>query len=490
MPTPRTTIPDLPEQAVVVDANLLVVQDGATTKKMTVGRLTTQNSTALAAHVDNASDAHDASAISAASNVAPMIGADVQTQLGQAAGALAGAAAAADAVQAALDAHIADPNDAHDASAVSLVAPPAPFNQTDVQAWANQVSASVALATTITDHLNDPTDAHDASAIAATPNVAPMVGDEVQTQLTQAATELGVLHAEIDALGTPLTTEDAVDATAAAFAAGTHTNVTVTYDDVANSISLAASGGGGGITAEDAVDATAAAFAAGTHTNVTVTYNDAANSISLAASGGGGGVTDGDKGDIVVSGGGATWMFDSSVVTAAGKALLDDASASAQRTTLGVDSIYNNWYKASEFTPAALQFNERTDNGTNYVTLGAPAALAGDYSITLPAASGTLVTTTQTIDAVAGTTYTVASADAGKIKRLAATATVTLPSGGPTTGQRVDFVCVGGPATFALGAGATWDVAPTPSAVARAIGSVVSAVKMGATTWMLTGDLA
>ena len=45
-------------------------------------------------------------------------------------------------------------------------------------------------------------------------------------------------------------------------------------------------GTGGGITTEDAVDATAAAFAAGTHTNVTVTYNDAANSISLAAAGG------------------------------------------------------------------------------------------------------------------------------------------------------------------------------------------------------------
>jgi lysophospholipase L1-like esterase len=36
---------------------------------------------------------------------------------------------------------------------------------------------------------------------------------------------------------------------------------------------------------ENAQDAVAAAFAAGSHTNVTVTYNDAANSISLAASG-------------------------------------------------------------------------------------------------------------------------------------------------------------------------------------------------------------
>ena len=55
--------------------------------------------------------------------------------------------------------------------------------------------------------------------------------------------------------------------------------------------------------------------------------------------GGGTGVTDGDKGDIVVSSSGTAWQFAPAVVTAAGRAILDDASAAAQRTTLGLGTI-------------------------------------------------------------------------------------------------------------------------------------------------------
>ena len=65
------------------------MQDGATTKKMLVNRLTTASDAAVAAHIADTVNAHMAGAIGASPNTAPMTGTDVQTQLQQAATALA-----------------------------------------------------------------------------------------------------------------------------------------------------------------------------------------------------------------------------------------------------------------------------------------------------------------------------------------------------------------------------------------------------------------
>jgi hypothetical protein len=121
-------------------------------------------------------------------------------------------------------------------------------------------------------------------------------------------------------------------------------------------------------------------------------------------------------------------------------------------------------------------------------TVPGPAGPIGDTGPTGPAGP---IETTQVIEAVSTTAYTIVAADAGKLKRLtfAGAITVTLPVAGVSTGQRVDFACIGGVATFVL-SGATWDAAPTPSSVARSIGSFVTAIKTGASSWALTGDLA
>ena len=336
MAAPRVLITDLPEQATATGTDLLVVQNGATSKKMLVSKLTTASNSAVDAHINMVADAHDASAISAAPNSAPLNDITVQGQLGQAATAIAAASASA--------------------------------------AGAN---------TAVTDHIADPLDAHMATAIGATSSGGTMVGTTVQEQLGQARSGISSATATANAAATDLDAHmnDAADA----------------HD--ASAISVAPSGN------LTSVDVQAALLEL--------------------------------QGDIDAGGGGGG----------------ETGPAGPQG-------------------PAGPTGPAGADGATG------PAGAPGDWS------------TAQAIETAAGTTYSVVAGDAGKLKSLTGTATVTLPSAVLSAGQRVDFVCVGGAATFALGGGATWAVAPTPSAVGRAIGSFITAIKMGATTWALTGDLA
>jgi len=138
MPTPRTSIDELPTKVTPESDDLLIIQDSGVTKSTTVGGLSSLPSAALTTHINNPTDAHDASAVSAVDAGNGVNGANVQAQLGQLSTLAKGGNDAAAAADAKIVAHMADALDAHDASAISAIAG-AILTGVDVQAQLAQI---------------------------------------------------------------------------------------------------------------------------------------------------------------------------------------------------------------------------------------------------------------------------------------------------------------------------------------------------------------
>lgn len=177
----------------------------------------------------------------------------------------------------------------------------------------------------------------------------------------------------------------------------------------------------------------------------------------------GGPLADGDYGDIVVSGTGTVISFDTSVVTAAAKTLLDDANVAAMRTTLGLGDV-----------------------STRNVGTSAGTAAAGDDSRF----------TAYTVNGQSGATYTLAVSDAGKLVRQTAAGAHTYTINPfATTAIPVGSVIVlrnavgAGDLTLSRGAGVAFYInGGTTSANATIVaGGVVTLIHEATDTWLVIG---